>query len=60
MQNKKLVGISLLVLIVLFIGLAYFYKNNQTQKETLLISSSNKSLVTAQSVSFGENKKISQ
>ncbi|MDD2887072.1 MAG: thioredoxin domain-containing protein [Aliarcobacter sp.] len=57
MQNKKLVGISLLVLIVLFIGLAYFYKNNQTQKETLLISSSNKSLVTAQSVSFGENKK---
>ena len=57
MQNKKLVGISLLVLIVLFVGLAYFYKNNQTQKETLLISSSNKSLVTAQSVSFGENKK---
>jgi len=57
MQNKKLVGISLLVLIVLFIGLAYFYKNNQTQKETLIISSSNKSLVTAQSVSFGENKK---
>ena len=57
MQNKKLVGISLLVLIVLFIGLAYFYKNNQTHKETLLISSSHKSLVPDYSVSFGENKK---
>ena len=57
MQNKKLVGISLLVLIVLFIGLAYFYKNNQIHKETLLISSSHKSLVTDYSVSFGENKK---
>jgi len=57
MQNKKLVGISLLVLIILFSSLAYFYKNNQSQKETLLVSSSTKSLVTAQSVSFGENKK---
>lgn len=57
MQNKKLVGISLLVLIVLFIGLAYFYKNNQTHKETLLISSGHKSLMPDYSVSFGENKK---
>ncbi|MDD2894578.1 MAG: thioredoxin domain-containing protein [Aliarcobacter sp.] len=57
MQNKKLVGISLLLLIVLFIGVAYFYKNNQSHKETLLVSSGNKSLVNENSVSFGENKK---
>ena len=57
MQNKKLVGISLLVLMILFVGLAYFYKNNQTQKESLLVSSGNKSLVNTNSISFGENKK---
>ncbi len=57
MQNKKLVGISLLVLILLFIGLGYFYKNNQSNKESLLVSSGNKSLVNENSISFGENKK---
>lgn len=57
MQNKKLVGISLLVLILLFIGVAYFYKNNQSHKETLLVSSGHKSLVNENSISFGENKK---
>lgn len=57
MQNKKLVGISLLVLMILFVGLAYFYKNNQTHNESLLVSSGNKSLVNENSISFGENKK---
>jgi protein-disulfide isomerase len=57
MQNKKLVGISLLVLILLFIGIAYFYKNNQSHKESLLVSSGHKSLVNENSISFGENKK---
>ena len=57
MQNKKLVGISILVLILLFIGLGYFYKNNQSNKESLLVSSGNKSLVNENSISFGENKK---
>ena len=57
MQNKKLVGISLLILIVIFSSLVYLYKNSQTHKDTQLLSSSNNSLVRDASVSFGENKK---
>ena len=57
MQNKKLVGISLFVLVALFVGLAYFYKNNENTKEASLVSSSAASLIREHSMSFGDNKK---
>lgn len=57
MQNKKLVGISLLVLIIIFLGLTYFYKNTQNNKETTQVSSNTTSLIKEHSISFGENKK---
>ena len=44
MQNKKLVFGSLVVLILLFVGLGYFYKNNEL-------------LVREHSIKFGDNKK---
>lgn len=56
MKNKKLVGITLFVLVVLFIALGYFYKNSQNNKESSLVSSNTTSLVKQQSISFGENK----
>lgn len=56
MKNKKLVGISLFVLVVLFISSAYFYKSSQ--KEVLTVSNDiSPSLVRDYSMSFGENKK---
>ena len=39
MQNKKLVVISLFVLVITFFGLTYFYKNSQNSKEALIVSS---------------------
>ena len=57
MQNKKLVGISLFVLVALFVGLGYFYKNNENTKEASLVSSSAASLIREHSMSFGDNKK---
>ena len=57
MQNKKLVGISLFVLVALFVGLAYFYKNNENTKEASLVSSSAASLIRDHAMSFGDNKK---
>ena len=57
MQNKKLVGISLFVLVALFVGLVYFYKNSQNSKEALIVSSNKVSLVKEHSMSFGDNKK---
>jgi protein-disulfide isomerase len=56
MKNKKLVGITLFVLVVLFIALGYFYKDSQNNKESSLVSSNTTSLVKQQSISFGENK----
>ena len=35
MENKKLVGISLFVLVVLFMSSAYFYKTSQNQVSTI-------------------------
>ena len=56
MKNKKLVGISLFVLVVLFISSTYFYKSSQ--KEVLTVSNDiSPSLVRDYSMSFGENKK---
>ena len=57
MQNKKLVGISLFVLVALFVGLAYFYKNNENSKEALIVSSSATSLIRDHAMFFGDNKK---
>jgi protein-disulfide isomerase len=57
MQNKKLVGISLFVLVALFVGLAYFYKNNENSKEALIVSSSAASLIRDHAMFFGDNKK---
>ena len=57
MQNKKLVVISLFVLVITFLGLTYFYKNSQNSKEALIVSSNKVSLVKEHSMSFGDNKK---
>ena len=56
MKNKKLVGISLVILVVLFMSLAYFYKSSQTEVSTVPENASS-SLVRDYSMSFGENKK---
>jgi protein-disulfide isomerase len=56
MKNKKLVGITLFVLVVLFIALSYIYKDSQNNKESSLVSSNTTSLVKQESISFGENK----
>jgi protein-disulfide isomerase len=56
MKNKKLVGITLFILVVLFISLSYFYKDSQNNKESSFVSSNTTSLVKQQSISFGENK----
>jgi protein-disulfide isomerase len=55
MQNKKLVGISLVILVVLFMSLAYFYKSSQEVSTAPKDVSS--SFVRDYSMSFGENKK---
>jgi protein-disulfide isomerase len=56
MKNKKLVGITLFVLVVIFIALSYIYKDSQNNKESSLVSSNTTSLVKQESISFGENK----
>ena len=53
MQNKKLVFGSLVVLILLFVGLGYFYKNNETQKEELVTLKNSELLVREHSIKFG-------
>jgi protein-disulfide isomerase len=57
MQNKKLVLGSLIVLVILFMGLGYFYKSNETKKEELSTLNKSDSLVREHSIKFGENKK---
>ena len=57
MQNKKLVSLSLVILVVVFVALAYFYKSNQSSNKQALLSSNGTSFVKDYSVSFGENKK---
>ena len=57
MQNKNLVIITTFILVILFIGLAYFYKNSQSNNETLNIPNNGASLEKGHSISFGENKK---
>ncbi|MFA9239149.1 MAG: DsbA family protein [Candidatus Paceibacteria bacterium] len=57
MQNKKLVLGTLVILVLLFVGLGYFYKNNETKKEEVAILNKGSSLVRDHSIKFGENKK---
>ncbi|MDZ7817440.1 MAG: thioredoxin domain-containing protein [Aliarcobacter sp.] len=57
MQNKKLVLGTLVVLVLLFVGLGYFYKNNETKKEEVATLNKSTSLVREHSIKFGENKK---
>ena len=42
---------------LLFVGLGYFYKNNETKKEEVAILNKGSSLVRDHSIKFGENKK---
>ena len=51
MKNKKLVIITASILVLLFIGLAYFFKNSQNSMNMEV------SLEKEHSMSFGENKK---
>lgn len=57
MQNKKLVLGSLLALIILFMGSAFFYKSSETKKEEVTVSSRADSLIAEHSIKLGENKK---
>ena len=57
MQNKKLVLGTLVILVLLFVGLGYFYKINETKKEEVATLNKGSSLVRDHSIKFGENKK---
>lgn len=57
MQNKKLVLSSILVLVLIFLGLGYFYKNSEVKKEELQTKSNSNSLIRDHSITFGDNKK---
>lgn len=58
MKNKKIVVISLLVLVLGFIFGTYAYKNNETKKvENIIQSDSGAPFIRAHSPKFGENKK---
>ena len=57
MQNKKLVLGTLVILVLLFVGLGYFYKNNETKKKEVATLNKGSSLVRDHSIKFGENKK---
>lgn len=57
MQNKKLVLGSLLVLIVVFVALAFFYKKDEAKKDELAVLGKSDLLVREHSIKFGENKK---
>ena len=52
MRNKNLVIITSIILITLFIALAYFYKSSQNSLSNMEVS-----LEKEHSMSFGENKK---
>ena len=58
MKNKKIVVISLLILVIGFIFAAYAYKNNATKKVANITASEDGApFVRNHSPSFGENKK---
>ena len=57
MQNKKLVLGTLVVLVLLFVGFGYFYKNNEKKQEEVATLSKSSSLVRDHSIKLGDNKK---
>lgn len=57
MQNKTLVLGSLVLLVIIFLGLGYFYKSNETKKEEIATLNSSDLLIREHSIRFGENKK---
>lgn len=58
MKNKKIVVISLLVLVLAFIAASFIYKNNESKKtENITTSENGAPYVRAHSPKFGENKK---
>ena len=57
MQNKSLVLGSLVALVLIFVGLGFFYKNSETKKEELITLNKSSSLVREHSIKFGDNKK---
>ena len=57
MQNKKLVLGSLLALIILFMGSAFFYKSSEIKNEEVTVLSRADSLIVEHSIKLGENKK---
>jgi protein-disulfide isomerase len=57
MQNKKLVLGSLIGFIILFIGLAIFYKDSEAKKDEKTVLGKSDLLQREHSIKFGENKK---
>lgn len=57
MQNKKLVLGSLIGFIILFIGLAIFYKDSEAKKDEKTVFGKSDLLQREHSIKFGENKK---
>lgn len=56
MKNKKLVFVSLVLIVIIFVGLAFFYKGGFQSKKTS-ISNTNELLVKPYSMKYGENGK---
>jgi protein-disulfide isomerase len=57
MQNKKLVISSILILVLIFLGLGYFYKNAEVKKEKIQTNNYSSLLIRDHSIKFGDNKK---
>ncbi|APW65446.1 MULTISPECIES: DsbA family protein [Arcobacteraceae] len=58
MKNKKIVVISLLVLVIAFIAGTYLYKSNETKKvQNVTTSEDGAPYIRAHSPKFGDNKK---
>lgn len=57
MQNKKLVLGTLVALILLFVGIAFSFKSNETKSEEIITQNSENILLREHSIKFGENKK---
>ncbi|MGB5791591.1 DsbA family protein, partial [Poseidonibacter sp.] len=56
MQNKKVLGISIVILLVLFLGVSYIYKNQQSQAVLLNAKVNNSALVREHSIVIGNEK----
>ena len=53
MQNKKVLGLSIVLLLVLFLGAGYVYKNKQSDAVQLNVTKNNSSLVREHSLVIG-------